>query len=126
MNIRTCHKCFVTQNENEFHNFTSKRLQHICKTCDRFYPSRIELYTCEICGGITIRKKYKKRYEKTRTHLRSKITGETNIRKNLGSSVLRKIKKKLKNGNNHVEARGYNSTTSKINSFSCFPKGKQM
>ena len=83
--MKVCRKCLIENDENEI--YSGRR---ICKTCFYHYSCKLELYYCEICN-ITIRKICRNAHDKTRTHLRSKVSGENNIHKRLGKQCQRTI-----------------------------------
>ena len=84
---RICHQCLIEKDESDFYN--SNRTRNNCKQCEKNCSSKIELYYCEICN-ITIRKRCLNNHLLTKTHLRSKITGQNNIHKKINGQCLRK------------------------------------
>jgi hypothetical protein len=85
---RICHRCLIEKDVSEYYS-NSKKERYICKQCEMNYPYKKELYYCEICS-ITIRKTYVEAHLLTRTHLRSKVTGQTNIHKAVNGQCLRR------------------------------------
>src|SRR5438093_12935213 len=71
---RSCHKCQIEKNSENFYNYSTGLRKWICKECEKI--SRDKLWTCPICE-ITIRSRCRNRHENySRAHVKCQMKCE--------------------------------------------------
>ena len=73
--IKTCNRCEIEKNINDFYTYNNGSIKSICKKCENTNKSKRELYTCEDCG-MTLRLRFKNKHENSYRHQHCRFWNE--------------------------------------------------